>query len=58
MVYLISISIIENFNEDIYKDNISLKPCAYLRNYKEENRSNIDNELLYTNVYGIRCRYH
>ena len=37
--------IIENFNEDIYKDNISLKPCAYLHNYKEENRSNIDNEL-------------
>ena len=37
--------IIENFNEDIYKGNIRLKPCAYLHNYKEENRSNIDNEL-------------
>lgn len=36
--------IIENFNEDIYKDHISLKPCAYLHNYKEENRANIDNE--------------
>lgn len=37
--------IIENFNEDIYKGNVTLKPCAYLHNYKEENRSNIDNEL-------------
>lgn len=37
--------IIENFNEDIYTNNISLIPCAFLHNYKEENRSNIDNEL-------------
>ena len=37
--------IIETFNEDVYKENISLKPCAYLHNYKEENRKNIDNEL-------------
>lgn len=37
--------IIENFNEDIYKEKISLKPCAYLHNYKEENRRNIDNDL-------------
>lgn len=36
--------IIENFNEDIYKNNISLFPCAFLHNYKEKNRSNIDNE--------------
>ena len=36
--------IIENFNEDIYTNNISLIPCAFLHNYKEENRSNIDNE--------------
>lgn len=36
--------IIENFNEDIYKNNISLIPCAFLHNYKEENRKNIDNE--------------
>ena len=35
--------IIENFNEDIYKEHITLKPCAYLHNYKEENRPNIDN---------------
>lgn len=37
--------IIENFNEDVYKNNISLIPCAFLHNYKEENRKNIDNEL-------------
>lgn len=36
--------IIENFNEDIYTNNISLIPCAFLHNYKEKNRSNIDNE--------------
>lgn len=37
--------IIENFNEDVYKENIRLKPCAYLHNFLEENRSNIDNNL-------------
>lgn len=37
--------IIENFNEDVYKENIRLKPCAYLHNFKEENRKNIDNDL-------------
>lgn len=37
--------IIENFNEDVYKENISLEPCAYLHNFKEENRNNIDNDL-------------
>ena len=36
--------IIENFNEDVYKRDISLIPCAYLHNYKEENRFNIDND--------------
>lgn len=34
--------IIEGFNEDIYKENIKLNPCAYLHNFKEENRKNID----------------
>ena len=34
--------IIENFNEEVYKDNISLYPCAYLHNFKEENRGNIE----------------
>lgn len=37
--------IIENFNEDVYKEHISLKPCAYLHNFREENRHNIDNNL-------------
>ena len=37
--------IIENFNEDIYKDDISLIPCAYLHNYKEQNRHNIEHEV-------------
>lgn len=35
---------IENFNENINEYNINLIPCAYLHNYKESNRSNIDNE--------------
>lgn len=35
--------IIENFNEDIHKENIKLNPCAYLHNYRESNRSHIDN---------------
>lgn len=35
--------IIENFNEDIYKENIRLNPCAYLHNFRESNRKNIDN---------------
>lgn len=34
--------IIENFNEEVYKDNITLHPCAYLHNFKEENRKNIE----------------
>ena len=34
--------IIENFNEDVYKENISLYPCAYLHNFREENRKNIE----------------
>lgn len=37
--------IIESFNEDVYKENIKLYPCAYLHNYKEENRDNIDCDL-------------
>ncbi len=44
--------IISNFNEDVYKDNISLYPCAYLHNYKEENRSHIDNEF-YMNATSL-----
>lgn len=36
--------IIENFNENVQNFDISLIPCAFLHNYKEENRSNIDND--------------
>lgn len=36
--------IIENFNESIQKNNISIKPCAYLHNYREINRLHIDND--------------
>lgn len=34
--------IIENFNENVADYSISLYPCAYLHNYKETNRSQID----------------
>jgi len=33
---------IENFNENVAAYHISLIPCAYLHNYREQNRSNID----------------
>lgn len=36
--------VIENFNETIQKNNIKIQSCAYLHNYKEANRSHIDNE--------------
>ena len=36
--------IIETFNEEVYKNNISIIPCAYLHNFLEINRNNIDNE--------------
>lgn len=36
--------IISNFNEDVYKEDVSLLPCSYLHNYEEENRSHIDND--------------
>ena len=37
--------IIENFNEDVYRRGVRLYPCAYLHNYRESNRSHIDNDL-------------
>ena len=43
---------IENFNEAVQKDNIDLLPCAYLHNYKEENRRHIDNEF-YSDVIKL-----
>ncbi len=33
--------LIENFNEDVRENNISLIPCAYLHNFKESNRKHI-----------------
>ena len=35
--------LIENFNEDVREQNINLIPCAFLHNYKEENRKEICN---------------
>lgn len=37
--------IIESFNEDVYRRNIRMRPCAYLHNYREQNRAHIDNAL-------------
>lgn len=44
--------IIESFNENIARQNISLIPCAYLHNYKEINRSHIDTQI-YSNVIAL-----
>jgi DUF2075 family protein len=41
--------IIENYNEHVQKEHISLHPCAYLHNYREDYRHEIDNEL-YSNI--------
>ena len=35
---------IENFNETVQKNNISLHPCAFLHNFKESNREKIEND--------------
>lgn len=42
--------IIENFNEEVSKHDIHLYPCAYLHNYKEQNRPNIDCTLYRTAI--------
>ena len=36
---------IENYNETIRDEKINLKPCAYLHNYDEKYREEIDNDL-------------
>ncbi len=36
--------LIENFNESVRENSILLKPCAYLHNYREENRGNLCSE--------------
>lgn len=33
--------LIENFNESVRENLITLKPCAYLHNYREENRESL-----------------
>ncbi len=33
--------LIENFNESVRENSILLKPCAYLHNYREENRESL-----------------
>lgn len=43
---------IEGFNENIARQNISLIPCAYLHNYKEINRSHIDTKI-YRNAIAL-----
>lgn len=35
---------IENFNESVRNEHIGIIPCAYLHNYREEYRNQIDNE--------------
>ena len=42
--------IIEYFNEEVEKNAISIYPCAYLHNYKEEDRSNIDCDIYRTAI--------
>lgn len=44
--------LIENFNESVRENSITLKPCAYLHNYKEENRKYICNDR-YASVIGV-----
>ncbi len=36
--------LIENFNESVRDNSVNLIPCAFLHNYKEENRNSICNE--------------
>ena len=36
--------IIENFNEEVARQDIRLRPCAYLHNYNEHFRQHIDND--------------
>ena len=40
--------VIENYNEYVQSKDIDLYPCCYLHNYKEEYRSELDNELYHS----------
>jgi len=48
--------IIENFNEFVQNATVSLYPCSFLHNYKEEFRSEIDNDL-YSEIIGLAPVY-
>lgn len=47
---------IENFNSTVQDENIGIYPCAYLHNYLEKNRAEIDNEL-YEDVIELAPLY-
>lgn len=47
---------IENFNATVQDENIGIRPCAYLHNYLESNRDEIDNEL-YQDVIELAPLY-
>lgn len=47
---------IENYNEYVQKNDINLYPCCFLHNYKEEYRSELDNEL-YKSIIEISPMY-
>lgn len=47
---------IENYNEYVQKKNIQLYPCCYLHNFREEHRSELDNEL-YKDIITIAPMY-
>lgn len=42
--------IIETFNEEVSRYSIRMCPCAYLHNYREKNRSHIDNSFYHDAV--------
>ncbi len=39
------VKLIENFNEAVRENDIALRPCAYLHNYKRKNRNKICHEV-------------
>ncbi|MDI6453541.1 DUF2075 domain-containing protein [Peloplasma aerotolerans] len=47
---------IENYNEYVQKKNIELFPCCFLHNYREEHRSELDNDL-YSDIIKIAPMY-
>lgn len=47
---------IENFNATVQDESIGIRPCAYLHNYLESNRDEIDNEF-YEDVIELAPLY-